>query len=422
MLFAALSRGAGRIRGRAAAGLWTGIAGLVLGTLMTVLWMVMLAGGGGMRDRVKWKAAARICPERQVRHGHWRDVSDYGGAVGGRLAVEVLVLGGTFALAFQDSSALYLGYMAAVMAVSYLVQFGLVYLMLPGYLRVMLQIARRGAGKGLRRFLGLPEPSGAVCGHRHRHPVSDGSAGGPRRCFCCWERRRRGQFLFASLYLLCYSLLLTVLLLYVQLTFAMFYFLLVQNPDMGIWQALMESRRMMRGRRGRFFVLTLSFLGWTLVGAATFGIGFLWLGALYDLHHAAVLPGRSGSGREKPLNRDPTKTHRIHQRKKVVLCVLRISELKRKEVINTEDCRRLGFVGDVDFDMCSGCMTAVIVPGPGCLCGFLGREKEYVIPLLRHLPGGRRHHPGAGAEKGRGRGVPPVGALQAGLANFRPLG
>ena len=60
---------------------------------------------------------------------------------------------------------------------------------------------------------------------------------------------------------------------------------------------------------------------------------------------------------------------------------MRISELKRKEVINTEDCRRLGFVGDVDFDMCPGCMTAVIVPGPGCLCGFLGREKEYVIPF-----------------------------------------
>ena len=60
---------------------------------------------------------------------------------------------------------------------------------------------------------------------------------------------------------------------------------------------------------------------------------------------------------------------------------MRISELKRKEVINAEDCRRPGFVGDVDFDMCSGCMTAVIVPGPGCLCGFLGREKEYVIPF-----------------------------------------
>jgi len=60
---------------------------------------------------------------------------------------------------------------------------------------------------------------------------------------------------------------------------------------------------------------------------------------------------------------------------------LRISELKQKEVINAEDCKRLGFVGDVDFDMCNGCMIAIIVPGPGCFCGFLGREKEYVIPF-----------------------------------------
>ena len=64
----------------------------------------------------------------------------------------------------------------------------------------------------------------------------------------------------------------------------------------------------------------------------------------------------------------------------MVLCVLRISELKQKEVINAEDCRRLGFVGDVDFDMCDGCMKALIVPGPASFCGFLGREKEYVIP------------------------------------------
>lgn len=60
---------------------------------------------------------------------------------------------------------------------------------------------------------------------------------------------------------------------------------------------------------------------------------------------------------------------------------MRISELKQKEVINAEDCRRLGFVGDVDFDMNTGCMTALIVPGPGCFCGFLGREKEFVIPF-----------------------------------------
>ena len=47
---------------------------------------------------------------------------------------------------------------------------------------------------------------------------------------------------------------------------------------------------------------------------------------------------------------------------------MRISDLKQKEVINAQDCKRLGFVGDVDF-------------GPGAFCGFLGREKEYVIPF-----------------------------------------
>ena len=60
---------------------------------------------------------------------------------------------------------------------------------------------------------------------------------------------------------------------------------------------------------------------------------------------------------------------------------MRISELKQKEVINAEDCRRLGFVGDVDFDMKKGCLVALIVPGPGSFCGFLGREKVFVIPF-----------------------------------------
>lgn len=59
---------------------------------------------------------------------------------------------------------------------------------------------------------------------------------------------------------------------------------------------------------------------------------------------------------------------------------MRISELKRMEVISICDGKRLGFVGDVKFDSCSGKIECLIVPGPGCICGFLGREKEYVIP------------------------------------------
>jgi len=60
---------------------------------------------------------------------------------------------------------------------------------------------------------------------------------------------------------------------------------------------------------------------------------------------------------------------------------VRIFDLKRKEVINICDCKRLGYVGDVEFNPETGCITHLIVPGPGCLCGIFGREKEFVIPF-----------------------------------------
>ena len=59
---------------------------------------------------------------------------------------------------------------------------------------------------------------------------------------------------------------------------------------------------------------------------------------------------------------------------------MRVSELKKKEIININDCRRLGFAGDIEFDLKTGCVLALIVSGPGCFCGFLGHDTEYVIP------------------------------------------
>ncbi len=60
---------------------------------------------------------------------------------------------------------------------------------------------------------------------------------------------------------------------------------------------------------------------------------------------------------------------------------MRICDLRCKEVINTKDCRILGFVCDIDFDMVSGCIKALIVPGPARLFGCFGRDIEYVIPF-----------------------------------------
>lgn len=61
--------------------------------------------------------------------------------------------------------------------------------------------------------------------------------------------------------------------------------------------------------------------------------------------------------------------------------IMRLCELREKEVINACDCKRLGCVVDLDFDPCSGEILAIIVPGPGKICGFLGTDREFVIPF-----------------------------------------
>lgn len=43
----------------------------------------------------------------------------------------------------------------------------------------------------------------------------------------------------------------------------------------------------------------------------------------------------------------------------------------------------MGFVCDLEFDSCTGCVKYLIVPGPGCICGIFGKEKEYVIPFCK---------------------------------------
>jgi len=61
--------------------------------------------------------------------------------------------------------------------------------------------------------------------------------------------------------------------------------------------------------------------------------------------------------------------------------IMRLCELREKEVINACDCKKLGCVVDVVLNVCSGCMEAIIIPGPGRICGFLGSDSEYIIPF-----------------------------------------
>lgn len=58
----------------------------------------------------------------------------------------------------------------------------------------------------------------------------------------------------------------------------------------------------------------------------------------------------------------------------------RLGDLRNKEVISVKDGSRIGFVSDVELDVSSAELTAVVVYGRLKLFGLLGREEDRVIP------------------------------------------
>ncbi len=54
--------------------------------------------------------------------------------------------------------------------------------------------------------------------------------------------------------------------------------------------------------------------------------------------------------------------------------VCTLSDLKKLEVINLCDGRRMGVVCDVEMDLCMGCITAIIVPRKIDLWEFFRRD------------------------------------------------
>ena len=60
---------------------------------------------------------------------------------------------------------------------------------------------------------------------------------------------------------------------------------------------------------------------------------------------------------------------------------MRICDLRQKDVINCRDGKCIGHIWDVDFDICTGKICYVIIPGPSKICGLFCKEFELVIPF-----------------------------------------
>jgi len=59
--------------------------------------------------------------------------------------------------------------------------------------------------------------------------------------------------------------------------------------------------------------------------------------------------------------------------------MVRMSDLRDRDVININDGKRLGIINDVELDLESGRIKAIVLPGTGGFMGMLGRKNDLVI-------------------------------------------
>lgn len=81
----------------------------------------------------------------------------------------------------------------------------------------------------------------------------------------------------AGLFISLWTLLLIIPGIIATYAYKMIYYIKLDNPEIGILDAIKKSKEMMNGHKWDFFVLELSFIGWIILGVFTLGILYLWL-------------------------------------------------------------------------------------------------------------------------------------------------
>lgn len=96
-----------------------------------------------------------------------------------------------------------------------------------------------------------------------------------------------GLYLVMSVFIFLWTLLLIIPGIIASFRYALAFYVLADNPEMGIMEAINESKRLMRGNKWKLFCLQISFIGWALLGLLTLGIGYLWLTPYMEVSIAA---------------------------------------------------------------------------------------------------------------------------------------
>lgn len=86
-----------------------------------------------------------------------------------------------------------------------------------------------------------------------------------------------GLFFLLGIIVLVGTILLVIPGIIFSFMFSQSYFILADDNTKSIIQCLKESAAMMKGYKLKYFVISLSFLGWIILGLITLGIGLLWV-------------------------------------------------------------------------------------------------------------------------------------------------
>lgn len=62
-----------------------------------------------------------------------------------------------------------------------------------------------------------------------------------------------------------------------SISYSMSWYILAENKGKPALECIRESKEMTNGHKGELFVLSLSFIGWALLGALTLGIAYIWI-------------------------------------------------------------------------------------------------------------------------------------------------
>lgn len=68
-----------------------------------------------------------------------------------------------------------------------------------------------------------------------------------------------------------------------SLRYSLLNYVFANNPQLDYSEAMKKCKEMMKGRIGEYFVLLLSFIGWFILGALTFGILYIYIAPYFEL-------------------------------------------------------------------------------------------------------------------------------------------